>query len=109
MTSNQLRSGKKPLLISAGVILLFATLLTLQTGTQESVAQSRGVEYIFDVVPNDPTLTSLPVKGTTFYLEGRLYPFRTVNMADCTFNTNTATQVGTSSTALSTADCFCGP
>ena len=95
MKSNQLRSGKKPLLISAGVILLFAALLTLQSGTQESVAQSRGVEYIFDVVPNNATLTSLPAKGTTFYLEGTLYPFRTVNMADCTFNATTARQVGT--------------
>ena len=95
MTSNSFRGFSKPFLFSAMIITLFAALLFWQAGTQETSAQYKGVEYIFDIVPNDTTLTSLPAKGTTFYLEGKVYPFRTVNHADCTFNAQTATQVGT--------------
>jgi hypothetical protein len=45
-----------------------------------------GIEFIFDIVPDNDTLKeSLPLTGSTFYLQGKIYPFRTVNQATCEF------------------------
>jgi hypothetical protein len=40
-------------------------------------------------------LSVLPATGTTFYLQGKVYPFRTINQATCEFRTETPRQVGT--------------
>ena len=54
-----------------------------------------GIEFIFDVVPDAATLSSLPATGSTFYLQGKVYLFRTVNQATCQFATSSPRQVGT--------------
>ncbi|HJQ69822.1 MAG TPA: hypothetical protein VKA70_12655 [Blastocatellia bacterium] len=98
MVNNRVRS-KRNLLFRACVLLtiliaLFSCQINLPS--PEAQAQIIGIEFIFDVVPNEPTLrNSLPLTGTPFYLEGKIYPFRSVNMATCEFNVATPRVVGT--------------
>ncbi|MBI3653712.1 MAG: hypothetical protein HY231_21990 [Acidobacteria bacterium] len=81
--------------LQAGLLLtLFAALLLCQIGRPITHAQS-GIEYVFDVVPDAATLSTLPATGVTFYLQGKVYPFRTVNQATCAFNTQPPRQLGT--------------
>jgi hypothetical protein len=89
-------------LMRAGVMLAMAiALFVCQFSVPTGSAQTIGVEFIFDIVPDTSTLTnlpstgSLPAEGTTFKIRGKIYPFRTVNVADCTFRTSTPRQLGT--------------
>jgi hypothetical protein len=75
------------------MLTLVGALFLCQIGTP--ITQAQSVEYVFDVVPDAATLSTLPATGVTFYLQGKIYPFRTVNMATCEFNTQTPRQVGT--------------
>lgn len=85
--------GKRTL--QAGMMLtLLLALFFCQISAPVTQAQS-GVEYVFDVKPDAATLSVLPATGTTFYLQGKVYPFRTINMATCEFNTQNPRQVGT--------------
>jgi hypothetical protein len=71
--------------------LALATLFIFQWNLHATTAQSIiGVEFVFDIVPEFSTLTELPSTsstlpdaGTTFYIEGTIYPFRAVNQATC--------------------------
>jgi hypothetical protein len=89
-------------LLRAGVMMMMAlALFVCQFSVPAGSAQTIGVEFIFDIVPDTSTLTSLPstgslpVQATTFYIQGKIYPFRTVNVADCTLRTSTPRQLGT--------------
>jgi hypothetical protein len=62
--------------------------------TAPTGAAQLGIEFIFDIVP-DRTLSTLPATGTTFYLQGKVYPFRSVNQATCAFNTTSPRVLGT--------------
>jgi hypothetical protein len=82
------------LLQTAAMLILIAPMV-FQSTAPTGNAQSTGIEFIFDVLPDTPALSTSLATGTTFYLQGKVYPFRTVNQADCTFNTSTPRQVGT--------------
>jgi hypothetical protein len=79
-------------------IVLFVCQFNVSTGAAQSVI---GIEFIFDIVPDTSTLTNLPSTGNlpgesaTFTIRGKIYPFRTVNQADCTFRTTSPRQLGT--------------
>jgi hypothetical protein len=79
-------------------IVLFVCQFSVSTGVAQSVI---GIEFIFDIVPDASSLTNLPSTGslpgeaTTFTIRGKIYPFRTINQADCTFRTATPRQLGT--------------
>src|SRR5918992_731332 len=75
-------------LFRAGILLtILITLFSCQINLTTPGAQAQvGIEFIFDIVPDDDTLRdSLPLTGSTFYLQGKIYPFRTVNQATCEF------------------------
>jgi hypothetical protein len=93
MLRNQFHVRKKRGLQAGLMLALFVALFLCQLGSPATQAQS--IEYIFDVVPDAATLSTLPATGVTFYLQGKVYPFRTVNQATCGFNTQTPRQVGT--------------
>ena len=93
MSRNRFQLHKKRVLQAGLMLTLLTALFLCQIGTPTTQAQS--VEYIFDVVPDAATLSTLPATGVTFYLQGKVYPFRTVNQATCGFNTQTPRQVGT--------------
>jgi hypothetical protein len=86
---------KKSLSRAAVMLAVLAALLFCQTAVPTGAAQLVGVETIFDVVPDTAELASLPATGTTFYIQGKIYPFRTVNSATCAFAVTTPRQVGT--------------
>ena len=90
--SNHRRSR---LLQAASMLMMVAGLLVSQLIAPSGNAQSSGIEFIFDVLPDTPPLSASLPTGTTFYLQGVVYPFRTLNQADCTFNTASPRQVGT--------------
>jgi hypothetical protein len=101
MTVTKSKTNRKRL-PRAGVMLMMAlALFVCQFSVPAGSAQTIGVEFIFDIVPDTSTLTSLPstgslpVQATTFYIQGKIYPFRTVNVADCTLRTSTPRQLGT--------------
>jgi hypothetical protein len=94
MTFKNLHLRRGRLLQAAMLLSLFVALLGCQFSTPVTRAQS-GVEYVFDVKPDAATLSALPATGSTFYLQGKVYPFRTINPATCEFNTQNPRQVGT--------------
>ena len=75
-------------------LMLPLALFLFQFSAPTGAAQL-GVEFIFDVVPDAATLSTLPATGSTFYLQGKVYQFRTVNVATCAFNTATPRVLGT--------------
>ena len=86
---------RSKLIQTAAMLMMVIALMGVQSIAPTSNAQSIGIEFIFDVLPSTPALSTSLATGTTFYLQGAVYPFRTVNQADCTFNTATPRQVGT--------------
>jgi len=78
--------GSRKHLSGAGVIfLILIALMTCQIPMSTRAAQPGGFGGgIFDIVPDASTLSNLPAVGTSFYLQGKIYPFRTVNQATCT-------------------------
>ncbi|MEW6125806.1 MAG: hypothetical protein AB1757_01975 [Acidobacteriota bacterium] len=87
--------NRKFILISGIVLLFIAAVALYQINTPTTNAQSGGCEYIFDVRPDAATLSALPATGTTFYLQGKVYPFRTINQATCEFAKAEPVEVGT--------------
>ena len=75
--------NRKRLFSASIVVMLF--LLMVGLASQPSAAQSVGgfEGAIYDIVPDAPTLNSLPATGSTFFLTGKIYPFRTFNSATC--------------------------
>jgi hypothetical protein len=94
MTSHKIKFNSRRFVQAGMVLTLFTALFLCQINTPVTRAQS-GIEYIFDVKPDAATLSVLPATGTTFYLQGKVYPFRTINQATCQFNTENPRQVGT--------------
>jgi hypothetical protein len=80
---------------TAAMLMILIALMVFQSTAPTINAQSTGIEFIFDVLPDTPALSTSLATGTTFYLQGKVYPFRTVNQADCTFNSSSPRQVGT--------------
>jgi hypothetical protein len=87
-------SGKRLLQAAAMLVMLVALAISPSTAPTGN-AQSSGIEFIFDVLPETPALSTSLTTGTTFYLQGKAYPFRTLNQADCTFRSSSPRQVGT--------------
>jgi hypothetical protein len=94
MLLQKVRFNNRRFIQAAMMLTLFAALFFCQFNTPVTQAQS-AVEYIFDVKPDAATLSALPATGSTFYLQGKVYPFRTINPATCEFNTQNPRQVGT--------------
>ncbi len=97
MVSNRIRS-KRNLLFRAGVLLtILIALFSCQINLSAPDAQAQiSREFIFDIVPNSDTLkNSLPLTGTPFFLDGKIYPFRSVNMATCEFAVASPRVLGT--------------
>jgi len=95
MKSTKSNAWKKQLLQAAAMLVMVIALTIFPSTAPVGNAQSSGIEFIFDVLPDTPALSTSLATGTTFYLQGKVYPFRTVNQADCTFNAATPRQVGT--------------
>ena len=97
MVRNVIRRNRNRI-FKAGILLSMLVALTFcQLDLSAPVAQAQvGIEFIFDIVPDDDTLRdNLPMTGTTVYLQGKIYPFRTVNQATCEFAVANPRQVGT--------------
>lgn len=74
-------------------LMLPLVLLVCQFAAPTPAAQL-GIEFIFDIVPDAATLSTLPATGNTFYLQGKIYPFRSVNVATCAFISASPRQIG---------------
>lgn len=96
MITTKARPDKRHL-FGAGVMLIVFTAFTVfQINATIGVAHP-GVGRkgaIFDIVPDTPTLSSSAATGSTFFITGKIYAFRTVNQADCSVPSG-ATSVGT--------------
>ncbi|HSE98654.1 MAG TPA: hypothetical protein VLD57_10355 [Blastocatellia bacterium] len=88
--------NRRRTLRSVMMLSILPALLFCQVSIPEGSAQTvTGIEFVFDIVPDEPTLSSLPATGGTFYLQGKVYFFRSVNQATCEFNTSSPRQLGT--------------
>ena len=83
------------LLQPAAMLMMVIALMVFQSAAPTGNAQSVGIEVIFDVLPDTPAPSTSLATGTTFYIQGKVYPYRTLNQADCTFNASSPRQVGT--------------
>lgn len=101
MMVNESRVNLKRLLRVCAMLAIPMVLLLCQINTPVSGAQIIGLESTYDIVPDAPSLTSLPASGSlpatgsTFYVQGKVYQFRTVNQADCTFKVANPRVLGT--------------
>jgi hypothetical protein len=101
MIVKESRINLKRLLRTCAMMVLPIALFLCQINTPTSVAQTIGIESIFDIVPDTtlptslPSTGSLPATGTTFYIQGRVFQFRTVNQADCSFRVANPKVLGT--------------
>ncbi|HJZ68134.1 MAG TPA: hypothetical protein VKF81_08440, partial [Blastocatellia bacterium] len=84
-----------PLLQAGAMLMLAIALIVFQLNAPTGGAQTIGIEFIFDIVPDTTPVSTALATGSTFYIQGKVYPFRTVNQADCTFRTANPRQVGT--------------
>jgi hypothetical protein len=90
-----MKSNSRNRLLQAAATLMLVVAAMVFLSVAPGTAQSNGIEFIFDVVPDTPAVSASLPTGTTFYIQGKVYPFRTVNQAECTFNTASPRQVGT--------------
>lgn len=101
MLVNESRFNFKSLLRAGAMLVIPVALLFCQINQTEAVAQAIGIDSIYDIVPdppisaNLPSSGALPATGTTFYVQGKIYPFRTVNQADCAFRVANPRVLGT--------------
>ena len=98
MVHNRIGSKRNPL-FRAGVLLTILIAFfscQINLSAPDVQAQSIGIERIFDIAPREATLMdSLPLKGSTFFLEGEIHPFRSINQATCEFNVSSPRVLGT--------------
>jgi len=80
-------------------LILLLTVVTVQLNAPLATAQSAGefASGIFVVIPDPAPTSVMPGKSvaTTFYLQGKIYGFRTVNQADCSLIDADEPQLGT--------------
>lgn len=81
-------------LLSILFMAILASQMSASSGMAGVVKGPKGP--VFDIVPDNSasTLTATSPKAATFYLEGKIYPYRSVNQGDCMLRAN-AEAVGT--------------
>jgi len=90
---NRMRLFRASLLIIMSLVI-FAWQMHVPSGKVVAAKGAKGL--IFDIVPDNSasTLTASAARGTTFYMQGTIFAYRTVNQADCTLSP-TAAPLGT--------------
>jgi hypothetical protein len=98
MTRNHSTGNRKPLLRASLLIIILMLIFASQMNVPSGMAAVAGGRKgpVFDIVPDNSasTLTASAPKGATFYMQGSIYKFRSVNPADCTLR-STAELLGT--------------
>lgn len=91
MSTNESRKKRRRLFGAGALSVAFLAVSIFQINITAGEAHPGGGSKgaIFDIVPTPPTAGSSVVApgttpGTTFFLTGKIYRFRTVNQADCT-------------------------
>jgi hypothetical protein len=95
MTRNRSKVNRKPLLRASLFIIILMVIFVSLTSVPSGIARGqKGV--VVDIVPDNSasTLSASSPTGATFYQQGTIYRFRSVNQADCTLNP-TAEPLGT--------------
>jgi hypothetical protein len=78
-------TGNRKLLLRAGLLTVaFMAIIASQINLPSGMAVGRKGP-VFDIVPNlaESTLSAIPQKGETFYLEGDIYRFKDVKQDTC--------------------------
>lgn len=98
---NQSKANRKRCFRAIALLVLPLALICGSFNAPTTSAQSFSIAYIYDLVPDTSTLSNLPstetlaATGTTFYIQGKIYPYRTINQATCAFNVASPRVVGT--------------
>src|SRR3977135_1947826 len=98
---HQSKANRKRRFRAIAMLMLPLALIFASFNAPTTAAQSSSVEALYDFKPDNSTLSSLPstealaTTGTTFYIQGKVYPFRTINQATCEFNVASPRVVGT--------------
>lgn len=88
---NQSKANRRRGMRASLLFVVLAAFFFCQINAPIGGAQTIGIETIFDIVPDTSTFTALPqfssgvlpAAGTPFYIQGRIFLFRTVNQATC--------------------------
>jgi hypothetical protein len=97
---NQSKANRKRRFRALAMLMLPLALIFASFNAPTTAAQN-SVEAIYDLKPKISSLSNLPstealaATGTTFYVQGDVYPFRTINQATCEFNVASPRVVGT--------------
>jgi|SRR5882724_3886890 len=96
MTTIESRTHQRRQFGAGVMLIIFMAFAVFQINVSTGIAKPGGGPKlaIFDIVPDTPTLSSSATTGSTFFLTGKIYPFRTVNQADCSVPSG-ATPLGT--------------
>jgi hypothetical protein len=95
MTRNRSTGNRKPMLRASLFIIILMVIFASQTSVPSGMARGqKGI--VVDIVPDNSasTLSASSPTGTTFYQQGTIYRFKSVNQADCTLRPN-AEMLGT--------------
>lgn len=96
MITNESRKGRKRLLGAGLMSVVFMAISMFQINTTAGVAHPGvgGKQVVFDIVPDSATTGTaaasapgVPISapGTTFFLTGKIYRYRTILQEDCKF------------------------
>lgn len=76
-------NNRKWIMAAVSMLTLLLSVAIPEAGTPVAVAQGGFQDAVFDIVPDGAGLAALPATGSTFLITGKIYPFKTVNQADC--------------------------
>jgi hypothetical protein len=95
MNSNHSTGSRKWLLRASLLSIILIVFFASQMNVPSGMARARKGP-VFDIVPDNSasTLAASSPKGATFYMQGDIFRFRSVNQADCTLR-STAELLGT--------------
>ncbi len=84
MIRNRSNGNQKPLLRASLLIVVFMAIFAAQINMPSGMAGVRKGP-VFDIVPDNAasTLSAASPKGATFYLQGSIFKFRSVDQATC--------------------------
>lgn len=93
-----MRTVESKHLLSLGILLAIFMALTagqinVPTGTAQAAAKEKSAT--FDIIPDAPTVPGSIPAGTTFFVTGKVYPYRSVNQGTCALNNPNTPSIGT--------------
>lgn len=93
-----MRTVESKLLLITGTVLAIVIALTVghinvPSGTVQAAVKEKGPT--FDIIPDSPVVPNPVPANSTFFVTGKVYPYRSVNQGTCQLKDPTTPSIGT--------------